>query len=85
MLLDAGFIAFYGKPVEEFVADKEAAAKAAAKAATEEGRQNMIYMLLKAGTTSDKIAEMSGLKLSYVQKIAKKYATGEGVFKPYED
>ena len=85
MLLDAGFIAFYGKPVEEFVADKEAEAKAERKAATEEGRQNMIYVMLKLGTPPEKIAEASGLKLSYVQKIAKKYATGEGVFKPYSD
>ena len=77
MLLDAGAIAFYGKPIDELLADKDAEIEAE--------RRNMIYMFLKVGTTPEKIAEASGLKLSYVQKIAKKYATGEGVFKPYSD
>jgi hypothetical protein len=85
MLADAASIAIYGKPFDELLAEKAIefdgllAEKEAEKEAEKQAeRQKTVQALLKNNFSPENIADILGLKLSYVVKIAKKYAASEG-------
>jgi hypothetical protein len=64
----------YGKSTEALLAEKDAENKAEKEAAQEAERQNTIQALLSINFSPEKIADLLGYNLKYVQKTAKKLA-----------
>jgi hypothetical protein len=72
ILADMTSIGLYGKTTEALLAEKEAEKNAEKIALQEAERQNTIQALLSINFSPEKIADLLGYNLKYVQKTAKK-------------